>query len=122
MPFWITNIIKTNHTGSYLAKIFSRQTRKTCLLSRQTYACRDKTFVTTNICNDKHNFVATNTCLSRQNYASIIFVATNTCLSRQIFYCDKHDFVATSILLLRQRTCFVGTKMILLAAPANDIL
>ena len=40
-----------------------RQTRiccdKTRLLSRQKYACRDKTFVATNICRDKHNFAVT---------------------------------------------------------------
>ena len=43
----------------------SRQKKKigaanACLL-RQKYACRDKTFVATNIYGDKHNFVATNT-------------------------------------------------------------
>ena len=31
-------------------------------------------------------------------------------------------FVATSILLSRQKTCFAATKMILVAAPANDSL
>ena len=29
-------------------------------------------------------------------------------------------FVASSILLSRQKTCFVATKIILVAAPAND--
>ena len=53
---------------------------KTLLLLRQKYACRDKTFVTTNI------FL----CLSRQNTS---FVAT------KIFCHNKHNFVATSILL-----------------------
>ena len=57
------------------------------VLSRKNYVCRDKTFVTTYICRDKHNF--------------------------------------GSILLSRQKTCFVATnafatKMILVAAPAND--
>ena len=50
-------------------------------LSRQKYACRDKSFVTTNICRYKHNFVATSILLSRQKTR---LVATNTCLSRQI--------------------------------------
>ena len=56
--------------------------RQTHLLSRQKYACHDKTFVTTNIF-----------------------------LSRQINICrDKHNIVATSLLLSRQNTCFVATK------------
>ena len=56
-----------------------------------------------NFCRDK-SVVATNMCLSRQNPS---FVATNIILSRQAYFCrDKHMFVAT--------------KMILVAAPAND--
>ena len=70
---------------------------------------------------------------------SIIFVATNTRLPRQTFcrdkifssrqnicrdkylslqtqtFCRGKSFVATSILLSRQKTCFVATKMILVA-------
>ena len=42
---------------------------------------------------------------------SIIFVATNIILSRH--------FVAISMLSSRQKTCFVATKMILVAAHAN---
>ena len=61
----------------------SRQTRtrvcrdKTRLLSRQKYACHDKTFV------------ATKLCLSRQ-----IFVTT------KVFCRDKHTFVATKMILV----------------------
>ena len=51
-------------------------------------------------------------------------------LTRQKFCLDKHVFVATKhvvcvrqqfcrIVLSRQQTCFVATKMILVAAPAN---
>ena len=43
----------------------------------KAYACCDKTFLTTNICRDKDNFVATNTSL----------VATKVCLSRQTRVC-----------------------------------
>ena len=57
--------------------------------------CRDKTFVVTNI-----YFVATKVYLSRQTHV--------------------YSFVSASILLLLKKTCFVATKMILLAAPAND--
>ena len=90
-------------------------------------------------------FVETNTCLSRQNRS---FVVTKVCLSQQNFLHDEHVFVTTniilsqqtkflsrfvvaSILLLQQKTCFVTTnvfvktklvvtKIILVAAPAND--
>ena len=53
------------------------------------------------------------------------FVATKVCLSRQnvwrykIIFVENFSFVATkarSILLSRQKTCFVATKMILVAA------
>ena len=71
----------------------------------------------------------TKVCLSRQN----IFVATNTTifltcfvatkvsLSRQNFCHDKNMFVATKV-LSRQKACFVATKIIFVAAPANDRL
>ena len=52
-------------------------------------------------------FVAT-----RQNAS---FVATKVCLSRQNYVCRDKRFVATN-------TCFVATKIILVAAPANDSL
>ena len=49
-----------------------------------------------------------------------MFVVTNImCRDKHKFYCDK-GFVTASILLSRQKTCFVATKMILGAAPAND--
>ena len=80
--------------------------------------CRDNIFVA-----DKHNFVAPKPfsretyfrhdktpLLSRQKYAC----RPTKPLSRQIY------LVAASILLSRQKRCFVATKMILVAAPAND--
>ena len=68
--------------------------------------CRDKSFAATNTC-----FVATKVWLPLQNVcrAKHNFVAT------KYLCCDKHVFVATSILLLRQNTCFVATKIILVA-------
>ena len=88
---------------------------KVCLsrqkLSRQTRVCRYTSFILTSIlllrktrvCRDKSMLVATRLCLSRQ-----IFVVTNV-LSPQAFFS-------------RQNVCcvFVATKMILVAAPAND--
>ena len=75
--------------------------------------CRDKTSVTTNICRDKHNFVAEKVlsrqaCFCRDKHA---FVAINTCLLRQIS-------VATQDAFCRDKHVFVATKMILAAAPA----
>ena len=53
------------------------------------------------------------------------FVATNIILSSQNFCHDKHTFVVTKDLFCRDKhVCrdktFVTTKMILVAAPAND--
>ena len=76
-------------------------------------------------CRNKHTFVTTKD----------VFVATKVSLSQQNLCRDKHnfvgksfvatkmfvrDFVATSILLSRQKTCFVATQMIHVAAPADD--
>ena len=55
-------------------------------------------------------FLSQQTRLSRQNTS---FVATKVCLPRQNVCHDKILFVAAN-------TCFVVTKMILGAAPAND--
>ena len=62
---------------------------------------------------------------------SIIFVATKHVICRDksiivatnvIFvFCHDKSFVAASIRLSRQKTRFFTTKMILVAAPANDI-
>ena len=88
---------------------------KVCL-SRQTYFCRDKTFVATNIYCDKRNFAyKTSLLMSRQTR-----VATKV-LSRQAYFCrDKRRFFATNTCLSRQTKIFVSTKMIFVAAPAND--
>ena len=59
-----------------------------------------------------------------------MLVATNIFLSRQNFCRDKKHFVATKIILsLQAYFCrdkrvivFVATKLILVAAPANDSL
>ena len=73
---------------------------KTGLWSRQKYACRDKQV-----------FVATNV-LSRQK------VLPRS--SRQAFFCrDKRPVLLRQARTFRDRT-FVATKMILVAAPAND--
>ena len=87
-------------------------------LSRQKYACRDKTFAATKICSSRQNifvatkllsrqiFVATKLCLSRQMFV-IFFAAAKVCLSRQNVCHDKHVFVATNI---DREKRFVATK------------
>ena len=89
---------------------------KSMLFATKLYFCRNETFVMTNISRDKHachdkTFVATNTCLLRQKFChdKHIFVAT-----KDLFCLDKHMFLATNY------KTFVPTKMILVAAPAND--
>ena len=112
---------------------FSRQ--KTRLLSRQKYEklCLSRqiccffcfvflidkhTFVASIdvFCRNKHVSVSTKVCLSQQNVCrdNIMFVATNICCR------DKQTKFATK-LLSWQMNCFVATKIILVAAPANDI-
>ena len=74
---------------------------KLCL-PRPTRVSRDKTCFATNICRNKHNFVATKV-LSQQAYfcrdKHMSFVATKVCLSRQNFCRDKIMFVATKLCL-----------------------
>ena len=115
----------------------------TKVLLRKSYGCCNKIFLSQqNFCHGKHNFVATSILLlwqthvcsdkthvlSWQKYAcwDKTFVMTN------IFFCDK-GFVSTSILLFPQKMCsvmintclswqnFFVTKIILVAASANDI-
>ena len=80
-----------------------------------TRMCRDKNMVVAKkllFYADVKHLVTTN-----------IFVTTNIILSQQTsqkFCRDKYTVVATGIVLLRQKTCFVATKMILVAAPASD--
>ena len=55
--------------------------------------------------------VETNICVRQ------ILVATNMSLSRLTFCRDQHTFIATMQVFV---ATFVATKMILVAAPAND--
>ena len=154
-------------------KVLLRQTcvccNKTHILLQQKYACRDnfcrkknvcfcgnKTFVTTNICRDKHNFVMTK-CLSWQAYFchyKHMFVMTkhvfchnkstlvktkllswqthvcrNKCLLWQMFCHTKYSFCRNKRHALMWQThvycdkhVFVATKIVLVAAPANDTI
>ena len=66
--------------------------KKLCLL-QQPKNCHDKSFVMTNICCDKHNFVVTKL-LSRQ----------------ACFCCDKYVFVITKHVFCRDKSMLVETK------------
>ena len=114
---------------------FCRDKHVSHLLSRQTYACCNKTsvakkkclsrqniFITTKVllqqnflsrqayfCYDKQVFVATKVSLLRQTS-----VTTKTCLPQQKFWSNKNvccneTFVITNILLLQQKMCFAMT-------------
>ena len=86
------------------------------------YFCRVKIFVTTNICRDKHNFVATKAWLSRQNFCrNIMFVATKGLSRQAYFFRDKRHTLSCQTRVCRDKT-FVTTKMILVAASASDSL
>ena len=83
--------------------------------------CRNKTFVVTNICCDKHNFVATIFltwqaffCHDKRRIScdKMMFVATNICCNKHVCCCDK-SFVTTSIFLSWQNKSFVLTKLLL---------
>ena len=77
------------------------------------------------------SFVPTKVCLPRQNFCldKIMFVAIKLCnmflatkvLSRQAYFChDKRHVLSRQTRVCRDKS-FVATKMILVAAPANDI-
>ena len=61
--------------------------------------CRDKSFVTTEVCMLRQIFVTTNIILLWQN---MCFVTANTCLLQQKFACHTITFVATKLCLLQQ--------------------
>ena len=89
-------------------------------LSRQKFWHHKHMIITT-----KHMFVTTEVWekifLSQQNtwLSWQIFVTAITCLSQRMFCCSKDMFV-TRKFLLRQSN-FVVTKIILVAAPTNDV-
>ena len=99
-------------------KVLSRQNASSVVTkvcrTRQNF-CRDKIMfvaicvLSTHICCDKHVFVATKASMSQTKR-----------LPRQTHFCCDKTLVATGLHLSRQNTGFVATKMILVAAPAND--
>ena len=99
-------------------------------LSRQKYACRDKTY----FCHDK-SFVATNIILSRQTFFAtslLLSQQTRVCrdktrlLSRQKYACCAKNLCHDKHVICRDKhnskhTFVATTKMILVEAlPAND--
>ena len=99
---------------------------KNMCLSWQTHVCHDKNmlvmtnmFVVTDmcllwqyVCRNEHNFVATS---NEHN-----FVTTNIILLQQAYFChEKRHVLSWQTRVCRDKT-FVATKIILVAAPAND--
>ena len=113
---------------STLTPSMEKSTRSVNFTEREIrYFCRGKTFVATNICRNKHNFVATKQayfCRDKHVFVATkhmfchdksMLVATKV-LSRQTRISrDTHNFVAASILLSRH-----VTKMILVPVPAYN--
>ena len=116
-------------------RVFSRQ--KTCFVAKKSMlvatkfclsrqkVCHGKYVATEHVfrflCRDRTRL------LSRQNYASTVFIATKVCLSRQNYVCrdkllsrQKTCFVVTNTFCRDKHKTFVASKMILMAAPAND--
>ena len=77
-----------------IAVYYWRELPQVSFLSRRNFCCDKITYVVT-----KYFFVASNTCLLR-----------------------KHTFAATKDVFKHVFSCFVVTKMIFVAAPANDII
>ena len=60
----------------------------TKVLSRQKYACHDKSFVETKLCLSRQNiFVETNSCFSEATIATKeVFVTTKVSFAREMFW------------------------------------
>ena len=109
--------------GAATSTIFAAT--KVCL-PRQNHVCCDKTFAATNICPVKHVFVTTSILLSWQRM--FFLRQTRVCHKSKLvmtYICHDKSSVTTKICLSQQNFCcnkhtFVVTKMILVAALAND--
>ena len=73
------------------------------VLLQQTYFCRDKRFVATNICRDKgyfcrdkHVFDATKQVFCRDKPLDKTFVTTNIILSRHAYFCRDKNYTCGS--------------------------
>ena len=95
----------------------------TKLLSQKIYVCHNKMFVaTTYFCHDKRCVLLWQTCVCRDKNKLVVtklFLLRQVLLRQAYFCCDKR-----CVLSRQTRVCcdkaFVVTKMILVAAPAND--
>ena len=107
----------------------------TKVLLWQNYVCHDKTFVTTNICCNKHVchnkgfvltsilllqqkmcFVMTNICLSWQKYfGTKLFVMTNICHDKS--FVAKKKLVTTNIFFSWQNFCHDKRHVLLQQTP-----
>ena len=117
-----------------------RELPQVSFLSRQTFCCdkqnkclprQNTSFVTTKRLL-RQIFVTTNIILSRRKFChdKLTFVATNTCLfvvTKHVFWrkrrkiCrNKHEVLSRQAYFCCDKHVFVATKMILVAAPAND--
>ena len=127
------------HGGSVLSLMWQKFCCDKYIATKHVF-CHDKSkLVVTNICCDKHNFVATKIltwqvyfCHDKRHVCCDKIVCFDKYLLRQTHVCcDKHNLFVTKVLsgqayfccnkthILLQQTR-VMTKMILMAAPTND--
>jgi len=90
----------------------------TKVLSRQAYFCHDKRCVLTR---GKSKLLVTKL-LSQQKLCLSQFVTTKVLLWQEYFCCDKRHVLSRHTRVCCDNHIFVATKMILVAAPANDSL
>ena len=107
---WVHSIVGGNchkHNFCRNKRVFCHDTH--CVLSRQNYFHRDKRVATKHVCCNNVSFIATTETLQ-------IFLSRQ---SREVFY-RKHTSVVTKRRVCCDKRVFVVTKMILVAAHAND--
>ena len=98
-------------------------------------SCHKYNFVAIKVFHDEHVFVMTNRCLSWQNMSFVMTKSMLMFVTTKYFCCNQHLTKALSqqayfccdkkrVLLQQTRVChnktFVTTKIILVAAPANN--
>ena len=112
MSFVVTKICLPQQNFCWYEVILLQQNffvcQQVCLL-QQKYAYHDKTFVATKLCLLWQIFVVTN-----------MFVMTNKILLWQAYFCHNKGHVLSRQTHVCHNKTFVMTKMILVAAPANN--
>ena len=113
----------TKHVFCHDKFCCDKLTYKTRLLLQQKYASRDKIFLLRQACKQAY--------LQNTSFVVTKVLSQQTCVCHDKYLSQQKYFVMASILLLQLKMCFVATnmsdksfvtkKVILVAAPTNDI-